>query len=251
MQFQVPQFIDTEDKIVGPLSLKQFAFVGGGALLTAILYFMFKAWVWVPGGIIIMGAAVALAFVKIEGRPLINVAIAAFHFYWKPQTYVWQPAERSSVHISLKEEKEASGEAGLADILSRSAAKAKEAAREAPSRVASVFSPRPEAGAPAPQPEAAPAPAAASAPKQQQPTQVVGVAGPVPTEPVAPSKPLTRETVKAGSALHKSWGDLQTGAPLARKSSDKQFLDKKMAERYQIFQRASGDRRAAKRIDYR
>ena len=28
---------------------------------------------------------------KIEGRPLSNVLFSAASFYWKPQTYVWQP----------------------------------------------------------------------------------------------------------------------------------------------------------------
>ncbi|TSC61742.1 MAG: SsrA-binding protein, partial [Parcubacteria group bacterium Athens0416_74] len=30
MQFQVPQFIEVEDKIVGPLTFKQFVFIAGG-----------------------------------------------------------------------------------------------------------------------------------------------------------------------------------------------------------------------------
>ena len=36
-----------------------------------------------------------------------------------------------------------------------------------------------------------------------------------------------------------------------KKTSDRQFLEKKMAERYQIFQRKTGDRVAARRVDYR
>ena len=31
MQFRVPQFIDIEDKVIGPLTLKQFAYVLGAA----------------------------------------------------------------------------------------------------------------------------------------------------------------------------------------------------------------------------
>jgi uncharacterized BrkB/YihY/UPF0761 family membrane protein len=75
MQFQVPQFIDTEDKIVGPLSLRQFGFIAAGGILSAILYFSVEPWLWVIGSIIIFGAAIALAFVKIEGRPFASVLV--------------------------------------------------------------------------------------------------------------------------------------------------------------------------------
>jgi len=91
MQFQVPQFIETEDKIVGPLSLKQFIIVGAGVLLSALLYFVLQTVIWVIFAILIMAAAISIAFLKIEGRPFTNVILSAFNFYWNPQTYVWQP----------------------------------------------------------------------------------------------------------------------------------------------------------------
>ena len=34
MMFSVPQFIDVEDKIIGPLTLKQFIYLAGGAGLS-------------------------------------------------------------------------------------------------------------------------------------------------------------------------------------------------------------------------
>ncbi|MFM2424198.1 MAG: hypothetical protein RLZZ70_589, partial [Candidatus Parcubacteria bacterium] len=38
MQFEVPQFIEIEDKIFGPLTWKQFLYVGGGLSMTAVLF---------------------------------------------------------------------------------------------------------------------------------------------------------------------------------------------------------------------
>jgi len=38
MQFQVPQFIEVEDKIIGPLTFKQFVFVGGGFGMAYVLW---------------------------------------------------------------------------------------------------------------------------------------------------------------------------------------------------------------------
>ncbi len=91
MQFQVPQFIDTEDKIVGPLTLRQFFYVGGAAGLSVLLYFTVQLWLWLLLSLPIAAVGAALAFVKINGRPLAKLLVASTGFYWKPQTYVWQP----------------------------------------------------------------------------------------------------------------------------------------------------------------
>src|SRR5690348_6765362 len=91
MQFQVPQFIETEDKIVGPLSLRQFIYVGVGVGIAGVLYFLLQTWLWAILAAIIIGFAAAVSFIKIQGRPLIRVLTSGFNFYWKPQTYVWQP----------------------------------------------------------------------------------------------------------------------------------------------------------------
>ncbi len=91
MQFQVPQFIEVEDKIVGPLTLKQFLYLAAAGGLSFMLFFYVQFLLWLVFSIILTGAAVSLAFVKINGRPLIRIILSAISFYWQPQTYVWQP----------------------------------------------------------------------------------------------------------------------------------------------------------------
>ncbi len=169
MQFQVPQFIETEDKIVGPFSIRQFIYVGVAAVASAIFYFMVQTWLFVILATILMGGALAISFVKVGGRPLAKVISSAAGFYWHPQTYVWQP-EHSPVKTKIAHDDQRG--TILEEILSK-------------------------------------------------------------------------------SPLHKSWENMQTGAPLGEKESDRQFIEKKMAERYQIFQRVGGDRSAARRVDYR
>jgi hypothetical protein len=107
MQFQVPQFIETEDKIVGPLTLKQFIIVGVGVGLSGMLYFVLQTWLWIILSVFLVGGAGAMAFVKIQGRPLLRVIMSAFNFYWSPQTYVWQPEHPRLA--SLPREKAAGG----------------------------------------------------------------------------------------------------------------------------------------------
>jgi hypothetical protein len=91
MQFQVPQFIETEDKVVGPFSIRQFAYVGVAALVSAMLYFLVATWLFAIFAVIFIGSSLAISFIKIQGRSLISIIRSAFNFYWKPQTYIWQP----------------------------------------------------------------------------------------------------------------------------------------------------------------
>lgn len=94
MQFKVPQFIDMEDKIVGPLTLKQFAYIlGAGG-------FSFLLWTFIPIKIIAViliilvgGLFLALAFLKVNERPFINMLESAVSYYTSSKIYTWrQPA---------------------------------------------------------------------------------------------------------------------------------------------------------------
>jgi Flp pilus assembly protein TadB len=67
MEYQVPQFIEVEDKIFGPLTLKQFIFVAGGAGLcvTAVLTLHLIGWIIaIPVAIF----SLALAFYKVNSK---------------------------------------------------------------------------------------------------------------------------------------------------------------------------------------
>ena len=91
MQFRVPQFIDMEDKIVGPLTLKQFSYVLGA------LGFSFLIWTFIPIKIIaiilivaISSLFLALAFVKINNRPFGDILENAFSYYTGSRIYTWK-----------------------------------------------------------------------------------------------------------------------------------------------------------------
>ena len=92
MQFQVPQFIETEDKIVGPLTLKQFGYVGVAAFFIFVLRYVFSPLLWLLVSGILAAAAVGLAFTKVNGRPLIAFVAAFMDSVWKPKIYVFSPS---------------------------------------------------------------------------------------------------------------------------------------------------------------
>lgn len=90
MQFQVPQFIEVEDKIFGPLTLKQFIYLIGGAAIIFLLYVALPLFVVILVGPAIAGLAVALAFYKMHGQPFIKVMENAFKHFIKAKIYTWK-----------------------------------------------------------------------------------------------------------------------------------------------------------------
>lgn len=92
MQYQVPQFIDIEDKIVGPLTIKQFLFLAGGGVMIFLLIFLLKLALAILFGIPILIVSVALAFGKVRGVPMARYLSSVVSFAFKPQKYLWRKA---------------------------------------------------------------------------------------------------------------------------------------------------------------
>lgn len=105
MHFQVPQFIETEDKIIGPLTIKQFFFIAATGFASFLLYFVTELWLWAIISAILVGLGVAFAFVKVNGRSLTFFVKSALTYFWKPKTYVYgvkDNAQKETKEISLK-----------------------------------------------------------------------------------------------------------------------------------------------------
>jgi hypothetical protein len=95
MRFQVPQFIEVEDKIFGQLTLKQFIYLAGGAGLSFIIYTILDNFLLtlIPA-VIIMGASASLAFIKINNKPFVSIVESAFHYYFGNKLYIWKKEEK-------------------------------------------------------------------------------------------------------------------------------------------------------------
>ncbi len=95
MRFQVPQFIEVEDKIFGPLTIKQFIYLVGGAGLSFIVYTLIKSLIFSLIFIVpIMAFAAALAFYKVNNKPFINVVESAFTYLLADKLYIWKKVEK-------------------------------------------------------------------------------------------------------------------------------------------------------------
>lgn len=90
MRFQVPQFIEIEDKIFGPLSFRQFVYVIGGAGISYVIYRMFPLFIAIFLIAPVAGLALALAFYQFNNKPFIHTLEAAFVFLTKNKLYLWK-----------------------------------------------------------------------------------------------------------------------------------------------------------------
>ena len=98
MRFQVPQFIDIEDKIFGPLTIKQFIYIAGGAGLSFILFRFIPYVIFsVPLIIIVVGFSLALAFYQVNSKPLIFMLQSAFGYYISSKLYLWKKKDKTPI----------------------------------------------------------------------------------------------------------------------------------------------------------
>jgi len=90
-QYQVPQFIEIEDKIFGPLTLKQFLYLAGGGGLCLVFFTLLPLWLAIPLMLPVIGFAAALAFYQVNGRPFIMAVEHAFSYFFGNKLYLWKP----------------------------------------------------------------------------------------------------------------------------------------------------------------
>lgn len=94
MQFQVPQFIEIEDKIVGPLTFKQFVYIAGGAGLSYIVWRMLPMYIAAPLVAGSIGLGVTLAFAQYNGQPFIQALEHGFFYLLRSKLYLWNNERR-------------------------------------------------------------------------------------------------------------------------------------------------------------
>ncbi|MEK7606448.1 MAG: PrgI family protein [Patescibacteria group bacterium] len=113
MRFEVPQFIEVEDKIFGPLTFKQFVYLAGGGGLCVII------WIFVPKiiGIFLIlavaGFALALAFYQPNNKPFVALLEAALRYGTGGKLYIWKKEEKKAVSSATAGQKAQDAAANL------------------------------------------------------------------------------------------------------------------------------------------
>jgi len=97
MKYQLPQFIETEVKLVGPFTLKQFLWIAAGASMLFVLFFIIQGFWFIVLALPIASASLALAFVKVQGTSLVNYTAYMLSFYISPKKYLFHNEENQSL----------------------------------------------------------------------------------------------------------------------------------------------------------
>lgn len=98
MEYKVPQNIDQEDKILGPLTFAQFIYVliGGGIILVAFALFDFALFLLVAIPVLLL--TIGFALVKVQDQPFSRILMAFVHYLRQPKQRVWQdPAVSTAI----------------------------------------------------------------------------------------------------------------------------------------------------------
>lgn len=88
-QFVVPQFIDVEDKIIGPVTVRQFLILLVAGLLVFIAYRLADFTLFIILLALIGGLAIVVAFVKINGQTFHYFLLNIIQTMKKPSQRLW------------------------------------------------------------------------------------------------------------------------------------------------------------------
>jgi len=90
MRFEVPQFIEIEDHIFGPLTWKQFVYLAGGAGFGVIAFFVLPFLIFILIAIPIGALSAALAFYPVNNRPFSVFLESVYRYFKGNRLYLWR-----------------------------------------------------------------------------------------------------------------------------------------------------------------
>lgn len=105
MKFVVPQFIDIEPKIIGPITPRQFIIlvVTGGLIFVAYKIFDFALFVLVA--VLLFGIGGTLAFLKVNGAPVYYFLLNLIQVKKRANIRIWKKEKLVIKEAKLKERK--------------------------------------------------------------------------------------------------------------------------------------------------
>lgn len=105
-QITIPQFIDAEDRILGPITARQFVILLVAAGLMYVAYRTSDLTLFIIMAITIGGLAATLAFYRVNGQPFHFFILNIMRTTMRPSLRVWRKEVRRARHLKeTKEEK--------------------------------------------------------------------------------------------------------------------------------------------------
>ncbi len=104
MKFQVPQFIEHEPKVIGPVTFRQAGYLGFPLVIIFMLYFTLakNLILFLALAIVLEGVGAAFAFVTIGRKSVLQIVLDMLYFAMRPKTYIWKRG-KASLHFRAME----------------------------------------------------------------------------------------------------------------------------------------------------
>ncbi len=100
-QITVPQFIEAEDKIVGPVTVRQFVIMFVGAMLLFIEFKASDLSLFILLAIITFSTTLTIAFVKVNGQPFHFFLLHLFQTIKRPSIRVWRKVPHPHAAVTM------------------------------------------------------------------------------------------------------------------------------------------------------
>jgi hypothetical protein len=95
-KYVVPQFIDVEAKIIGPITARQFIIILSTLGAVFILYRLLETILFIPLGLIALVSGGVLAFMKVNGMPFHFFLLNVIQTLRRPNLRVWDKAKNDA-----------------------------------------------------------------------------------------------------------------------------------------------------------
>jgi hypothetical protein len=106
-QVVVPQFLDVEDKVIGPITVRQFIELIIGGLLIFIFYRIFDTSLFIVSGLTVLSITIIVAFARINGQSFHYFLLNFLATLRSPKLKVWKrTVSMDEIRNSLKKGKE-------------------------------------------------------------------------------------------------------------------------------------------------
>lgn len=89
MNYSVPQFVEIEDKVIGPLTVKQFLYLVAGGVFLLIAWQFADLELFILLAILTAAVVVPFAFIKVNGRPFQIYLFSMIRYMTRPKLWLW------------------------------------------------------------------------------------------------------------------------------------------------------------------
>jgi hypothetical protein len=105
MLSNVPQFVDIEDRIVGPLTAKQLGWLALGGVILLVLWSLLSIGAFIVSAVFVAILFVGLAFYRPYNQPLLSFILSSVGFLFRPKMYIWKRLPDKEIRkAAVKEE---------------------------------------------------------------------------------------------------------------------------------------------------